>query len=209
MRILIADDDRSSRVLLSGMLSRWGYEVISASDGLEAWEVLRQEDAPGIAVLDWMMPGLDGVEVCQRAADLSRPCPPYLILLTSLNSKEDLVTGLDSGASDYIVKPFSHIELEARLRVGERVVRLQRALHERARELQDALDHVKTLQGILPICMHCKRVKTDEASWHRLESYIESHSDARFSHGLCPECLEAHYPPPQDDEPDDIDLPLP
>ena len=194
MRILIAEDDRTSLVLLEGMLRNGGHEVLAVPDGRAAWEQLREEGSPRLAILDWKMPGMDGIEVCQRVAALGQPCPPYIILLTAMSSKEDIVTGLDAGAADYVTKPFSHLELEARIRVGERVVGLQQALCRRATALEEALDHVKVLQGILPICMHCRRVRSDEQSWHRLEAYIEAHSEAQFSHGLCPECLAAYYP---------------
>ena len=194
MRILIAEDDITSRALLKHMLAKWGYEVVVTKDGNEAWEVLQAEDAPRLAILDWMMPGLDGVEVCRKVRQLDVSNPTYIILLTTRSSKKDIVTGLEAGADDYIGKPYEMDELRVRVKVGERVAALQSALVKQVHSLQEALAHVKTLQGILPICMHCHKIRNDQQSWERLEKYITEHSDAQFSHGLCPECLKKHYP---------------
>ncbi|MBW2737700.1 MAG: response regulator [Deltaproteobacteria bacterium] len=194
MKILIAEDDITSRVLLKHMLTKWGYEVVVTKDGNEAWEALRAENAPRLAILDWMMPGLDGVEVCRKVRQLDVSNPTYIILLTSLNRKKDIVAGLEAGADDYIGKPYEADELHVRVKVGKRVAALQSALVEQVHSLREALAHVKTLQGILPICMHCHKIRNDQQSWEKLEKYIAKHSDAQFSHGLCPECLEKYYP---------------
>ncbi len=194
MKILIAEDDITSRVLLKHMLAKWGYEVVVTKDGNEAWEALQAEDAPKLAILDRMMPGLDGAEVCRKVRQLDVPNSAYLILLTIRNSMKDIVDGLEAGADDYINKPYEMDELRVRVKVGERVAALQSALVEEVHSLQEALAHVKTLQGILPICMHCHKIRNDRQSWERLEKYITEHSDAQFSHGLCPECLKKHYP---------------
>jgi hypothetical protein len=106
------------------------------------------------------------------------------------------------GADDYIAKPYDIPELRARVDVGRRMVEVQGQLVDRVRELRAALDHVKTLQGILPICMHCHKIRNDSNSWDRIEKYIEEHSKAEFSHGLCPECLEKHYPKPPEERGD-------
>lgn len=194
MKVLISEDDLTSRRLLNEVLKKWGYEVVSTRDGNEAWAVFQPENAPRLAVLDWMMPGMDGIELCRRVRSLKPGDPVYLILLTTLNQTENVVAGLNAGADDYIVKPFDRNELLARIRVGQRVVELQASLSSHVRELQDAISHIKTLQGILPICMHCHKIRTDQESWERVDKYIAAHSDATFSHGLCPECLEKHYP---------------
>ena len=193
MKILIAEDNVTSRILLQAILTKWGYQVVTAADGVEAWDILQEDVFPSIAVLDWMMPRMDGIEVCTRVKALNRSNPPYLILLTGRDSKEDISSGLEAGASDYITKPFDDNELKARLSVAERIIELQDSLHRNITDLQEALTHVKTLQGILPICMHCHKIRTDDQAWQRLEAYIEVNSDAKFSHGLCPECMEKHY----------------
>lgn len=140
MRILIADDDRVSRHLLHASLSRWGYEVIVAKDGLQAWQVLQAEDGPQIAVLDWMMPGLDGVEICRRVRTQPSDGYKYLLLLTARSQKQDVIAGLDSGADDYVTKPFDAFELEARIRTGKRIIELHDALR-----MQASHDHLTGL----------------------------------------------------------------
>ena len=199
MKVFIAEDDATSRKILEQMLMRWGYETVSVTNGEDALEGLRAEDAPNIAIRDWMMPGVDGPEVCRRLRALHKPKPLYIILLTALGQKDDIVSGLDAGADDYMVKPFAKEELHARLGAGRRIIELQTKLEERVRELKEAAYHIKTLQGLLPICMHCHKIRTDNESWQKLEAYIEDHSEAHFSHGLCPECLEIHYPEYPDD----------
>lgn len=186
--VLIADDDLVSLRVLEATLRGWGHEVTAVKDGLAAWEVLRREDRPKLAVIDWMMPGLEGPEVCRRARALGRAVPTYLILLTAKGGTDDVVAGLESGADDYVTKPFDRQELRSRLRVGERVVALQQGLADRVRELERALGQVKQLKGLLPICSYCKKVRDDTNYWQRVETYIAAHSDARFSHGICPDC---------------------
>ena len=194
MQILIADDDRTSRLALRTLLEKWGHEPLVTSDGDEAWEAIQAGDAPCLAILDRLMPGKDGVHICRLAREMNRTSPLYIILLTVLGSTKDVVAGLEAGADDYVSKPFRSDELHARIQVAERIIGLQSALSERLGELEAAQAHVKTLQGILPICMHCHRIRDDQESWKELESYIRQHSEAEFSHGLCPDCLEKHYP---------------
>jgi len=135
MKILIADDDATSRLVLTGVLMKFGHEVVAKVNGTEAWETMRRPDAPTLAILDWMMPGLAGVEVCRRVRSLKSDEPPYLILLTSMSEKADIVAGLEAGADDYLAKPFDPGELRARVDVGRRVTELQ----ARLREAHDAL----------------------------------------------------------------------
>jgi len=134
MKILIADDEPVSRRMLQGLLAKWGYEVVAAEDGIAAWEQLRVPDAPRMALLDWMMPGMNGVDVC-REMRRHRPEPyTYLLLLTAKDAKESVVEGLESGADDYLTKPFNPQELKARIRVGLRLLDLEDNL-VRAREV--------------------------------------------------------------------------
>jgi len=128
LKILIADDSVISRHLLDATLRKWGYEVAIACDGEEAWHILQQDDAPPIAILDWMMPGLTGTEVCRLVRQRAREPYTYILLLTSKALKEDLVEGMDAGADDYIVKPFDQHELQVRLRAGTRLIDLQAQL---------------------------------------------------------------------------------
>ncbi len=147
MKILVAEDDFASRLILQVVLEKWKYDVISVSDGSEAWEILQKNDAPPIAILDWEMPELDGVGVCSRVKELNRANPIYVIILTGRNTKEDIVKGLDAGADDYVTKPFDENELRARIRVAERMVTIQESLTETVEELRQALELVNSLQG--------------------------------------------------------------
>jgi two-component system cell cycle response regulator len=137
VRILIADDDVTSRLILAGVLRKHGHDVVETVDGTEAWEALRQPDAPALAILDWMMPGLSGVEVCRLVRSLASDQPPYLVILTSRGEKTDIVEGLAAGADDYLAKPFDPGELRARVDVGRRVIELQ----ARLREAYEAVEH--------------------------------------------------------------------
>ena len=128
MKILIAEDDFTSRMMLDGVLNKWGFTTIVTTNGQEAWEVMQRPDAPSIAILDWQMPVMNGLEICRKLRRIDQPTPPYLILLTARGDKKDIVKGLDAGANDYIPKPYDNEELQARIRVGQRMVRLQREL---------------------------------------------------------------------------------
>jgi len=194
MKILIAEDDPVSRCFLEVALSKWDYEVISTCDGNEAWEVFQRESPP-IAILDWMMPGLDGAELCRRIRSLETPFAPYLILLTAKSEKEDVVAGLEAGADDYITKPFSRQELRARIEVGLRIGELQKSLAARIGELENALSRVKQLQGLLPICSYCKKIRSDHDYWEQVDTYITKHSEVLFSHSICPACYESVVEP--------------
>ena len=138
MKILIAEDDPVSCRLLSTNLKSWGHEVVITKNGLDALETLQGDDAPMLAILDWVMPGLDGVEVCRRLRSESE-VPIYIILLTSLNRKENLLEGLEAGADDYLTKPFDRHELRMRVQAGARVVNLQHSLRQRVLELEEAI----------------------------------------------------------------------
>ncbi|HEY7697804.1 MAG TPA: response regulator [Vicinamibacteria bacterium] len=194
MKVLIAEDEPISRRLLESRLRSTGYEIVTAENGARAWEILESENAPELAILDWMMPELDGPEICRRLRKREPGRYVYVILLTARGRLDDLVAGLESGADDYVTKPFDWEELETRLRAGTRIQRLQSELAHKVTELESALAHVRTLQGLLPICMHCKSIRDDSNTWHRLETYIEQHSNALFTHSLCRKCLATHYP---------------
>jgi len=195
MRILIAEDDAVSRRVLDATLKRWDYETIVTGDGAEAWAELCKEDCPRLLILDWMMPGLDGTEICRRLRAREDGSTFYILLLTAKTQKDDIVAGLDAGADDYITKPFHHQELRARVQTGRRILELQHRNEVQIEELERALQEVKQLSGLLPICSYCKRIREGESYWQQVEAYISGHSDARFSHSVCPECMEKKVKP--------------
>jgi len=148
MKVLVADDSAPSRILLRTTLSRWGYDVVTANDGAEAWNILATDDAPAMAVLDWMMPHMTGPEVCRHIRELHREPYTYILLLTSKNTKDETVEGLEAGADDYLVKPFDEHELRVRLRAGKRIIDLQMDLLRAREELRERAN--KDLLTMLP-----------------------------------------------------------
>jgi sigma-B regulation protein RsbU (phosphoserine phosphatase) len=190
MRILIADDDSALRHGLFVHASRWGYEPILCADGTEARIVLRGANPPPLALLDWNMPGADGLELCREIRSLPQLASTYVVLLTAHTAREEMVTGLDCGADEYMVKPVDWELLRVRIQIGARIVTLQQSLAQRVRELQEALDTLKVLSGLLPMCSYCKRIRNDNDYWQQLECYLSEHTDAQFSHGVCPDCYE-------------------
>lgn len=163
MKILIAEDENVTRAILARKLTSWGYEVLAASEGHEAWEILQQTDAPKLVILDWMMPGMDGIEICRRLKALDKTTPAYVIMLTSRDNEDDIVKGLDSGADDYIVKPFKNSELRSRINAGRRMLELQASLLEKEKlqgviEMSGAVCHemnqpLQVLSGIAELLM--------------------------------------------------------
>lgn len=194
MRILIAEDDITSRSILVSVLRKAGNTVVETANGLEAWDAFQKPDAPKLAILDWMMPGLDGIDVVQRVRAIPNDQPPYILMLTAKADKAAMIAGLDAGANDYLAKPFDIGELYARIEVGCRMVELQATLAEKIGELQRALNEIKTLRGIVPICASCKKIRNDAGFWQQVDVYVRDHSEAEFSHGLCPECMKRLYP---------------
>jgi diguanylate cyclase (GGDEF)-like protein len=148
MRILIGDDSLTHRVMLEAIVRRWGYEAVLAEDGQQAWELLSAPEAPRLVLLDWEMPGLDGLEVCRRVRARQDQDPPYILLLTARQETADIVAGLDAGANDYISKPFENTELHARLRVGARMLDLQRELISAREALEFQANH-DALTGLM------------------------------------------------------------
>jgi phosphoserine phosphatase RsbU/P len=204
--IVIADDHDNYRKVLRQLLEPEGCKMLEARDGKEALNLLNRMDTPAIGLIDWQMPELDGIEVC-RQARLGRGAPPmFLILLTARDAQPDIVTGLRAGANDYITKPFFPDELIARMRVGIEMMRLQQTLVDRLQELEVAMARVKRLSGLLPICGYCKKIRDDSDYWLQVEQYIAEHSEAQFTHSICPQCYETQVKP-QLDQLKEIELP--
>ncbi|MCD4829336.1 MAG: response regulator [Candidatus Cloacimonetes bacterium] len=205
MRILISEDDITTRNMLAAGLKKWDYEVVETKNGAEAWDVMQQPDAPQLAIIDWLMPVMDGLEFVRRVqarqaqqlkdgAQQGTVYKPYIIMLTIKGEKKDIIAGLGAGADDYLTKPFDPGELWARVEVGRRMVVMQERLASQVQKLYKAFDHIKTLQGILPICSFCKKIRNDDGYWSQVEEYVSSHSEAAFSHSVCPDCMDKHYP---------------
>ena len=201
MRILIAEDDCTSRTMLLAILVKNGYEVIETVNGAEALSALQLPNAPRLAIIDRLMPEMDGLEVIRRVRAQQTTNAPYLIMLTSMGAKGDIIAGLDAGANDYLSKPFDPGELRARIEVGRRLIETQEALIEsramltaKVQELRLALEQIKTLRGIVPICANCKKIRNDKGYWQQVEVYVRDHTEAEFTHGICPECIQKLYP---------------
>jgi len=170
VRVLIADDSVVSRHLLEATLRKWGYEVIGASDGAAAWDILQREDAPALAILDWMMPSMTGLEVCRLVRQMNRERYTYILLLTSRSQKEDLIEGMEAGADDYITKPFGMGELLARLRAalrrttpGEEVLPIVQTADFR---IDLATKRATNAQGV--------EIKLTPTQWHLVEVLVRS-----------------------------------
>ncbi len=189
--IMVVDDTSANLHLLSGMLQKRGYLVRPLTDGERAIAAAEAE-APDLILLDIMMPGVSGYEVCERLKTARgeqrhlREIP--IIFISALNEVWDKVKAFNLGGVDYITKPFQEDEVFARLETHLALRNLQKQLEKRNQELQEALDNVKTLKGLLPICGNCKKVRDDEGYWNQIDGYLQAHTEALLSHGICPQC---------------------
>lgn len=199
--VLIAEDDRTSRDLLAAILRKHGHPVVETRDGEEAWSALQAPGAPRLLLLDWMMPRIDGIELCRRVRATEGAGYHHIIMVTALTDRDHVADGLDAGANDYVGKPVEPLELRARVDAGLRMLAMHERLTEKNREFEAALAQVRTLRGIVPICMHCRRVREDGRYWQRVEEYVSAHTEAHFSHGLCPDCERQYHGGGDADEP--------
>ncbi len=176
--ILVIDDDQKNIQVLAGALDEHGYEHALFLSGRKALHFLDIEK-PDLILLDILMPEMDGFDVCRRIREDKTNQNIPIIFLTAKTEMEDLVQGFELGCVDFIRKPFKIPEMLARVKthIG----------------YKQALDEIKTLRGVIPICVTCKKVRDDEGLWQRIEQYIEDQSEALFSHGMCPECLDEFY----------------
>lgn len=195
MKILIAEDADVSRTLLKAQLTKFGYQVIATPNGDEALREMQKTDAPSLVILDWLMPGTDGIGVCRAIRARKKGPYVYVLLLTAKNQKEDIVFGLDAGADDFITKPVPEQELRARVQAGVRIIELHATLAAHVRELESALSQVRQLQGLLPICSYCKKIRNDQNYWQQVETYIQERTAAEFTHSFCPDCYDKHVLP--------------
>ncbi|HEY8995245.1 MAG TPA: response regulator [Lacunisphaera sp.] len=175
MKILIVDDDSTTRLVLGATLGSLGHEVVTASDGTAAWSIVRKQ-AVEVVLTDWNMPGMDGLELCRKIRAEPGAKYTYVILLTVFDGRDYFLKGMEAGADDFITKPWDEQQLAARLRVAERLLHLQ--------------SEVTVLSGLLPICSYCKSVRDDQNYWQQLDAYVSTRTDARFSHSICPKCYK-------------------
>jgi CheY-like chemotaxis protein len=200
MKILVTDDDPDVLFLSSTVLKRSGHEVLEAESGGECLATMHAHH-PDLVLLDVMLPDMRGVEVCRRIKADPDLTGTFVILLSGVEVSPELqAQGLDAGADGYMVKPVANRELVARVQAMERIKRVEDTLREKEKEqeklisqLQEALAEIKTLKGFIPICASCKKIRDDEGYWKQLEAYISEHTDAVFSHGICPECAEGFW----------------
>jgi DNA-binding response OmpR family regulator len=180
MNVLLAEDDAIARMTLAAILRGLSYEVTEAEHGGEAWANLELSHFP-IVISDWQMPEVDGLELCRRVRSRAGGRYTYFLLVTATGGKKRYLEGMEAGADDFIIKPVDTDELRARLRAAERMLGLRQ--------------HVQQLEGLLPICAYCKRIRDASENWESIERYVEARSEAQFSHGYCPECYEKHVRP--------------
>lgn len=173
MKILIAEDDTVSSLVLAAKLKKLGHEVLTAENGRDAWYTYQRE-SPRIVITDWMMPVVDGLELCRMIRSDHRVQYTYIIMLTALGGKGSYLEGMNAGADDFVTKPFDMEALKARLRVAERIIHLQAAVNQ--------------LEGLLPICSYCKKIRDENNIWQPLEYYVANKTDTAFAQTVCPNC---------------------
>ena len=185
--VLCVDDDPATQMVLNGIIEDAGWRSESALNATAAREVLGSSPEIQVVLLDWMLPDGSGVDLC-REFKATQGSSLYVILVTVRGAPEDVETGLDAGADDYLVKPVSPVEVRARIRTGMRATDAQRQLAERVTQLELALKRVSSLESLLPLCMYCRRINSSE-TWQSVEDYLWEHVDVKVSHGCCPDCL--------------------
>lgn len=191
--ILVVDDNSDNLRLLAGILTGRNYKIRLAPNGERALATISKE-IPDLILLDIMMPVVDGIEVCKRLKQDRTTVGIPIIFISALNETIDKVKAFSVGGVDYITKPFKSEEVLARVQTHLALRSLQREMEKKNAELHKALDEIKVLRGFIPICASCKRIRNDKGYWEQIESYISSHSEAKFSHGCCEECAKKLYP---------------
>ncbi|HUJ68542.1 MAG TPA: response regulator [Syntrophorhabdales bacterium] len=198
-RILVTDDAPDVLLLTAMVLEDEGYEVFKATSGEECLEIARSQ-RPDIVLLDVMLPDMSGTEVCKQIKEDEDLEGTFVILVSGVRVSPDYqADGLNVGADGYVIKPITNRELIARVQAVARIKRAEDALREKKREqqkliveLQEALAEIRTLKGFIPICASCKKIRDDEGYWNQLEAYISKHTDAIFTHSICPQCAEKY-----------------
>jgi phosphoserine phosphatase RsbU/P len=195
LRILVVDDDAVTRSTLESVISGAGWSPVAIDDPELALEILTGADAPPIALIDWQMPTLSGLDLCRRVRAADVTARPYLIFVTGNSTSNDIVTGLDAGADGYMTKPIAANELQARVRAGLRTFALQQELRTRLQEAEAQSARNRPLRELLPMCVYCRRIRDEQQHWSTLEQFLTEKTDVRFTHGFCPTCYELHVLP--------------
>lgn len=191
--VMIVDDDPDVLYATARIVKKAGFRVIQASSAAEC-RALVQEQPPDLLLLDVVLPDTSGSELCKEIKADPECKNIFVILISGLKtSSQEQAEGLDVGADGYIARPISNQELEARVKAMVRILRAERETRRLFQELQEAQAQVKVLQGLLPICCHCNKIRDDAGYWKRLETFIQENSEAFFSHGICPECEKKYY----------------
>jgi CheY-like chemotaxis protein len=198
--VLIVDDVPENLQVLGNNLKNIACRIAFATGGIQALRMIEQVQ-PDMILLDIMMPDMDGLELCRKLKSSLDTSEVPVIFLTAKNEGEDIVEGFRAGAVDYVTKPFNSDELLARVRTHLELKKIRDEQKDLIEELQQALAEVKRLSGLIPICTYCKKIRDDEGYWGRVEKFIAQRSDAQFSHAICPDCLDEHFPPEEDEEP--------
>ena len=194
IRILAVDDDADLARGTAHLLEQAGYTTVTAQNGLQALEMF-PSFRPHLVLSDRDMPVMDGLELCRRIKADPALVEIFVILISGTYTHSDeQVDGLESGADGYIARPIANRELAARIAAFVRILHLNHSLREKNAELEAALGKVKLLSGLLPICAHCKKIRDNQGYWNPVEKYIKAHSEATFTHGLCPDCLPKYFP---------------
>jgi CheY-like chemotaxis protein len=194
LRILVVDDDAVTRLTLESVIRGAGWAPLAIDDPELAYDILTGPDAPPIALIDWHMPTLSGVDLCRRVRAADPAARPYLIFVTVNSTSDDIVTGLDAGADGYMTKPIEVNELQARVRAGIRTIALQQELRTRLHAAEAETARTKPLRDLLPMCSYCRRIRYGD-NWSTLENFLSQQLDVRFTHGFCPTCMERHVLP--------------
>lgn len=179
MQILIVEDEPVTREVLKRLLLAAGYQVTESADGAEAWQLLQSIRIP-VVISDWEMPEMEGLDLCRKIRSRASEYT-YFIMLTAKSGRAEYLEAMDGGVDDFLAKPLDAVDLQCRLRVAERILGLRK--------------EVSQLEGLLPICSYCKRIRDEMNRWTSIESYIEQRSRAEFSHGICPDCYKKHIEP--------------
>jgi AmiR/NasT family two-component response regulator len=191
IRVLIAEDDFLVSQMIRRLLEKPGYAVVGeAADGAEAIE-MTEALQPDVVVMDIKMPNVDGIEAAQY---IQERCPTPVVVLTAYETQEQVERASEAGVGAYLVKPPNSRDMERAITIAMARFDDMMELRRLNSELQEALDNIRTLRGLLPICASCKKIRDDTGYWHEVEVYVRDHTEAQFSHGLCPDCAKKLYP---------------